>query len=142
MSKTFTVRQFVEAAEQGKYANYNDSYIQYASGRMETPVDENDKVLRTCVIGEAFLNLGMIPNGYSPYGLSKALQVIKPDNGRVEIEIGKDKDFSHVYDNLSDFINDLNSYPAYRGKKRMGQLIRKYFSKSMDEKIVLEKSWV
>jgi len=144
MIKEFTVEEFCQAAEKAKLPNYNQGYIQYlvAGDTIDDDYEwiksakesgEKSKIVQTCVIGEAFLNLGMVPNGTTPMALSDALRVIEPDDG--EIDLGED---IGIFYNLSDFINNLNDVPGWKGKKRMAKNIRKYFSKSLDTKIKLQ----
>lgn len=150
----FTVAEILDAAEKGKYPNNNDSFISYKVPWSHYPVDieevikdEPHKVATACVIGEAFLQLGMVENGVDAEALSRALQDVRPDNGSVTID---DADYTtwggHIetnpqtFRNLSDFINNLNSHPRYRGKKRIVKLARKYFSKSLDQVVRLEEN--
>lgn len=144
--RTFTVEEFLQAAEKDKYPNYNDNYIAYEYDYKT----DTSKVIQACVIGEAFLNLGFVENGIDAATLSYALRKIEPDNGHVSIKIkyqgmgyvGHDykkitliNDFD--FDNLSDFINELNNYNGWKGKKRVAKAVRKYFSNSLNVEITL-----
>jgi len=127
----FTVEEILSAAEQANYPNFNDSFITMEKG----------KVVQACVIGEAFLNLGMVPNGVNPTDLSYALENIKPNDGVARI---KNPDYPGSYEpqflefeTLSDFINELNSIKGYQGKKRLPKLARKYFSESLDKTVTI-----
>lgn len=135
---SFTVEQILNAAEKNRYKNFNDDYIEYDG------VDEkgNPKVVAACVIGEAFLNLGLVENGTDARMLSDALFNVQPDDGPISITYShanytyygpKRIEETIAYDNLSYFINDLNDKGGYRGKKRMVALARKYFSKSLQQ---------
>lgn len=142
-TKTFTVEEFCQAAEKAIYPNDNDQYIEQQVGDMSfydeyldaieygERLGEKPKIISACVIGEAFLNLGMVPNGVTPKQLSDALREIKPDGGMVETVYGD-------YFDLSEFINTVNGFTGWKGKKRMAKNIRKYFSKSLDKKITLQ----
>lgn len=134
MKKTFTVEEILQAAEQNNFPNTNDAYLAYTdtvSNWHETPRYKGQQPYKACVIGEAFINLGMVPNGVTPYDLSWALQDVKPDDGEIVVD-------EMPFQNLADFINTLNGYKGYRGKKKLPKLARKYFSKSLDQKITLK----
>ena len=131
MRNTFTVEQILQAAEQSNFPNTNDAYVAYKdreSDWWETPRFVGQQPYKACVIGEAFINLGMVPNGISPYTLSYALQEVKPDGGTASVE-------ELTFRDLSEFINTLNGIKGYRGKKRIPKLIRKYFSQSLNQKV-------
>lgn len=135
MKKTFTLEEFLQAAEQNNFRNTNETYVGYGTNG-ETPAKKGDLPTRACVIGEAFINLGFVPNGYTPYGLSTILSAIKPDEGEIIVSTPNEtySGFSH-FNNLADFINALNGVKGYSGKKRIARLIRKHFSQSLDTKI-------
>lgn len=129
MKYEFTVEEILQAAEQGKYPNNNSSFI--------LKDEQTGKTVAACVIGEAFLNLGMVPNGVNPLDLNNALRYVYPDGGSVSI---KNAEYYHGvqrFSNLSDFINELNGIKGYQGKKRIPQLVRKYFSKSLNQKVTV-----
>lgn len=139
--KSFTIEEMLQAAEQNKYKNFNDSYIDYGDGQ-EKPSPNKRVPVRACVIGEAFLNLGFVPNGLTPYELSYALDNVEPDNGPFTLEVPTSwgtKRQEH-FSSLSDFINTLNGVKGYAGKKRMAKLVRKYFSKSLKTEIKVIKT--
>src|SRR5690349_18215346 len=134
MKKSFTVEEFLQAAEQNKFTNTNDAYVAYEddfSSWHETPRFKGQQPIRACVIGEAFINLGMVPNGITPYDLSWALQNVKPDAEKIAID-------EFTFNNLADFINILNGVKGYRGKKNIPKLVRKYFSKSLNQEVTLD----
>jgi len=130
---SFTVEEILAAAEQNKYPNTNETYIGYK----ETKEGDTDKtrVVEACVIGEAFLNLGLVENGVDASSLSYALARILPDESVIELNVTDSFGYesTQTYRNLSDFINDLNGYKGYRGKKRIVRLARKYFSRSLNQ---------
>lgn len=139
----FTVEEILSAAEKNKYPNFNNDYIDYEYTQ-DNKGGYNKKPVFACVIGEAFLNLGLVENGTDARALSGALRQVIPDDGQVVLDITTSyKDYysdkmnrnteTFRYDNLSDFINDLNSFNGYRGKKRIARLARKYFSKSLEQ---------
>lgn len=125
---SFTVEEILAAAEKNKYKNTNYTYIGYKEDEVGEQI--KDEVTEACVIGEAFLNLGLVENGTDASSLSYALAHIIPDNGVVELDV---EGYTAHYSNLSTFINELNGYKGYRGKKRIPRLARKYFSQSLDK---------
>lgn len=145
-TKEFTLEEMLQAVEQSKLPNNNDSFIMYSDNSYITEEGERyyfrysafksrsgpRKPVFACVIGEAFLNLGFAENGIQAAMLSNALSNIKPDNEEIILKIGR---YHEYFADLSDFINSLNGIKGYRGKKRIPQLVRKYFSKSLDRVI-------
>jgi len=124
----FTVEEILQAAEQSKYPNFNEGFIQKDS--------RTGKVVYACVIGEAFLNLGMVPNGISPIDLSDALSNIVPDEG--SLSLYPSDPYPDTFTNLADFINTVNGYKGYQGKKRIAKLVRKHFSKSLNKTVTIK----
>lgn len=123
---SFTVEEILAAAEKDQYPNANREFITYK----DIYAEDKSKIKFACVIGEAFLQLGLVENGIDASHLSYALEVVKPDEiPTVVIADGHPLEF----DNLSDFINHLNGYSSTRGKKRIVKLVRKHFSKSLEQ---------
>lgn len=132
-TRLFTVEEMLQAAEQAKLPNYNGTYIDYRYGDSTTPI-------QACVIGEAFINLGFVENGVDASSLSFALTNIPidtpifKDTVRLKVNYGSwhEEIPPSMVSDLSGFINVLNSYRGYSGKKRIANLVRKHFANHLD----------
>lgn len=120
----------LQAAEKSQYTNFNLGFLQFRGDRMsDIHHDGKRAVVKACVIGEAFIQLGFVPNGLTPGMLSDALRLIEPDESPLFIET---IDGTLTFSNLSEFINCLNGVKGFTGKKRISRLVRKHFTHSLN----------
>lgn len=140
-TRTFTVEEFLQAAEQNKYPNFNETFISYNNKDYWEKETGDAKPVYACVIGEAFLNLGMVENGIDAAMLSNELRQFTPDIPLPKIidheASWHDDTIYYDLDNMSDVINTLNGLKGYQGKKKIAKLVRKHFPNSLDKKITL-----